>query len=441
MAAGTHRVVVVGGGFGGLQTVRHLTAAPVAVTLVDRHNYHLFQPLLYQVATGALAAPEIAVPLRSVLRRQANARVMLGDVVEIDLQAREVVLRELPNGEAEQRLAYDTLVVAGGSRYSYFGHDEWEEHAPQLKSLDGALDIRSRILGAFEAAEVEHDEERRRAWLTFVVVGAGPTGVEMAGQIAELARDALRREFRSVDTAAARVLLVESADRVLPGSAPRLSQSALRVLTGLGVTPLLGHTVVDIAGDSVGIREPGGEVQPVSARTVIWAAGVAASELATVLATAAGVECDRAGRIPVRPDLTVPGHPEVFAVGDMIRVERSEPFPGLAPVAIQQGRYVAGAIRGRLEGRPATAFRYVDKGTLATIGRSHAVADIKGLRLTGFPAWAAWLAVHIVYLIGFQNRLLVMLRWTFSFVTHGRGARLISHRASAGDYASRGPSG
>jgi NADH:ubiquinone reductase (H+-translocating) len=380
-----------------------------------------------------------------VLRRQANARVLLGDVVDVDLAAREVVLRELPNGAPEKRLPYDTLVVAGGSRYSYFGHDDWAEYAPELKSLDGALDIRSRILEAFEAAEVEVDEERRRGWLTFVIVGAGPTGVEIAGQIAELARDALPREFRAVDTAAARVLLVETVDHVLPSFTARLSRSALRSLTDLGVTSLLGHTVVDITAETVAIRDPSGDVQHVGAHTVIWAAGVEASELATILGQAAGIECDRAGRIPVRPDLTLPRHPEVFALGDMVQVERpdgsAEPYPGVAPVAIQQGRYVARAIRGRLEGRPAGPFRYVDKGTLATIGRSHAVADIKGLPLTGFVAWAAWLFVHLFYLIGFQNRALVMLRWTFSFLTHGRGARVISRRATAGDYAARGPSG
>ena len=427
-----HRVVVVGGGFGGLQTVRRLRRAPVAVTLVDRQNFSLFQPLVYQVATGALSPAEIAVPLRSVVKRQANVSVLLAEVTGFDLERREILLDRLPNGQAATPLAYDTLVVAGGSRYSYFGHDEWRTDAPELKSLDGALDIRSRILTAFEAAEVEQDPERRRSWLTFVVVGAGPTGVEMAGQIAELARDTLRRDFRSADTRSARVLLVEAAERVLPGFPESLSRKAARALEQLGVTPLAGHTVVDVAAGSVAIRAPGDEVDRVNARTVIWAAGVTASELAATLAREGGVEVDRAGRITVEPDLTLPGRPEVLALGDMVRVRAGDgtitPLPGLAPVAIQQGRYAARLIENRLRGRASASFRYRDKGNLATIGRSKAVADVKGVRVSGFPAWAVWLLVHLFYLIGFQNRLLVLVRWTISFVTHGRGARLIVER-------------
>jgi NADH dehydrogenase len=434
-AESPHRVVVVGGGFGGLQAARGLRRAPVEVTLVDRQNFTLFQPLVYQVATGALSPAEIAVPLRAVFRRQRNVRVLLAEVTEFDLAQRQVVLGRLPNGEAEEILGYDTLVVGGGSHYSYFGHDGWQPHAPELKSLTGALDIRSRILSAFEAAEVESDPERRRGWLTFVVVGAGPTGVEMAGQIAELAHDALRRDFRSVDTRTARVLLVEALDRVLPGFPPSLSRKAARALEQLGVTPLVGHTVVDVTAGSVAIRAQDGEVEHVAAHAAIWAAGVTASELAAQLAGEAGVEVDRAGRLTVGPDLTVPGHPEVFALGDMVQVRSPDgaiaPLPGLAPVAMQQGRYAARAIRERLRGRDPGPFRYVDKGNLATIGRSKAVADVKGIRVAGFPAWALWLLVHIFYLIGFQNRLLVILRWTISFVTRGRGARLIVHGESA----------
>jgi NADH:ubiquinone reductase (H+-translocating) len=431
------RVVVIGGGFAGLQVVRKLRDAAVDVTLVDRQNFHLFQPLVYQVATGALSAAEVAAPLRAVLKRQGNVRVLLAEVSGFDLERRQVVLDHLPNGARGERLEYDTLVVAGGSRYSYFGHDDWRERAPELKSLAGALDIRNRILTAFEAAEVEPDEERRRSWLTFVVVGGGPTGVEMAGQIAELAREALRRDFRHVDTRSARVLLVETADRILTGFPPSLSHKAERALEKLGVTPLVGHTVVDVGSASVAIRSASGEVDDVGAHTVIWAAGVAASPLAGALAAAAGSEVDRAGRLTVTADLTLADHPEVFAIGDMVRIVQSDgtivALPGLAPVAMQEGRYVARVIRNRLRGRATKEFRYVDKGNLATIGRSKAVADVKGIRLAGFPAWVTWLVVHLFYLIGFQNRLLVVTRWTFSFLTHGRGARLIteSRRSSA----------
>jgi NADH dehydrogenase len=427
----SHRVVVVGGGFSGLQAVRGLRRAPVDVTLVDRQNYTLFQPLVYQVATGALSAAEIAAPLRAVFRRQRNARVLLGEVKGFDLERREIFVDDLPNGGGEATLDYDTLIVAGGSRYSYFGHEDWQAHAPELKSLPGALDIRSRILGAFEAAEVEPDPERRRTWLTFVVVGAGPTGVEMAGQIAEVAHDAVRRDFRNADPETARVLLVEAADRVLPAFPESLSHKAARALERLGVTPLVAHTVVDVSAEGVAIRSPADEVTAVEARTVIWAAGVTASGLAAVLAQEAGLDVDRAGRLTVTPELTLPGHPEVFALGDMVRVQSPDgtivPLPGLAPVAMQEGRYVARAVRARLREREPRPFHYRDKGNLATIGRSKAVADIKGLHLAGFPAWALWLLVHIFYLIGFQNRLLVILRWTISFLTRGRGARLIIH--------------
>jgi NADH:ubiquinone reductase (H+-translocating) len=423
------RVVVVGGGFGGIQAVRGLRRAPVSVTLVDRQNFHLFQPLAYQVATGSLSPAEIASPLRAVFKRQENVRVLLAEVTGFDLDRREVTLDHLANGRRRTTLGYDTLVVAGGSHYSYFGRDDWRPHAPELKSLEGALEIRSRILRAFEAAELETDEARRRSWLTFVVVGAGPTGVEMAGQIAELARDTLRRDFRSVDTRAARVLLVEALDRVLTSFPESLSRKTEHALRQLGVTTLLGHTVVDIAHDSVAIRGPDGERERIDAHTVVWAAGVTASELAALLAREAGLEVDRAGRVTVGPDLTLPGHPEVLALGDMVRVQARDgtlaTLPAVAPVAMQQGRYAARAIAKRAEGETPGPFRYVDKGNLATIGRSKAVADVKGVHLAGFPAWVVWLFVHLFYLIGFQNRLLVFLRWTISFLTHGRGARLI----------------
>jgi NADH:ubiquinone reductase (H+-translocating) len=435
-----HHVVVVGGGFGGLAAVRALRRTEVDVTLVDRHNFHLFQPLAYQVATGALSAAEIAAPLRAVVKRQASASVVLAEVTGFDLGRREVALGPLPNGAAGSTFAYDTLVVAGGSRYSYFGHDEWRRFAPELKSLAGALEIRSRILGAFEAAEVETDHDRRRSWLTFVVVGAGPTGVEMAGQIAELARDTLHRDFRSLDTRAARVLLVEASDRVLTSFPETLSRKAAAALEDVGVTPLLGHLVVDIDAEFVTIRRPTGETEQVGARTVIWAAGVTASELAAALAREAGQDVDQVGRVTVGPHLTLPDHPEVFAIGDMVSVRNSdgtiEPLPGTAPVAMQHGRYVARVIGDRRRGEDSPPFRYVDKGNLATIGRSKAVADIRGFHISGFAAWLLWLVVHLFYLIGFQNRLLVILRWTVGFASHGRGSRLIGEMDESGG---RGP--
>jgi NADH:ubiquinone reductase (H+-translocating) len=406
-----------------------LAREPVEVTLVDRRNFHLFQPLAYQVATGALSPGEICYPLRAIFRRRPNVRVVLAEATGFDLPARRVLLREAaPGVPTVPHLEYDSLIVAGGARYSYFGHDDWRELAPELKSLEGALEIRSRILAALEAAEWEPDPERKQAWLTFVVVGAGPTGVEMAGQIAEIVRDS-RRDFRGVDTASARVLLVEIADRVLTGFPPSLSRKAGDALRELGVTPLLQHTVTEIEEDRVTTTTPGGETQRHPARTVIWAAGVAAVGVSGALAESAGADVDRAGRIVVEPDLTLRAHPEVMALGDMTVIRRPdgiETLPGVAPVAMQQGRYAARAIRARLRGETPKPFRYLDKGNLATIGRLRAVADIKGLKLSGWFAWVAWLAIHLWYLVGFQNRVLVFMRWAFSFLTHGRGARLIT---------------
>ncbi|MFL5828725.1 MAG: NAD(P)/FAD-dependent oxidoreductase [Solirubrobacteraceae bacterium] len=431
-----HRVVVVGGGFGGLTAVRALAHADVEVTLIDRRNFHLFQPLAYQAATGALSPAEIAPPLRSVFKRQKNARVLLGEVVDFDLERREVIACCFPNGEMRTHLPYDTLIVGGGSQYSYFGHDDWRPNAPELKSLEGALDIRSRVLSAFEAAEVEADPEERKAWLTFVVAGAGPTGVEMAGQIAELARDTLRGDFRAIDTREATVLLVEMADRVLTAFPQSLSRKAARSLEELGVTLLLGHAVVDIDSGSVSVQAGGDEAQRIGAHTTIWAAGVMASGLARALASRAGADVDRAGRMTVEGDLTLSGHAEVFAIGDMVRVRGADgsitALPGLAPVAMQQGRYVAKVIRRRLEGKSSRSFRYRDKGNLATIGRSKAVAEIGPIRIGGSLAWLLWLGVHIFYLIGFENRVLVLLRWSVSFFTHGRGARLITEAVPGG---------
>jgi NADH dehydrogenase len=424
-----HRVVVIGGGFGGLQAVALLARAAVDVTLIDRRNFHLFQPLTYQVATGALSPEEVCYPLRAIFKRRRNVRVLMGEVTQVDLERR--TLRMEPRGGEGEPLPvpYDTLIAAGGSRYSYFGHDDWQDVAREVKSLESAVAARGRILSAFETAELEADEERRQGWLTFVVVGAGPTGVEMAGQIGELARDTLRRDFRAINPREGRVLLVEMADRVLTSFPPSLSARAARSLEHLGVTPLLRRTVVEIDDESVTVESPDGAQERIPARTVIWAAGVTAAPLARRIAEGTGVEVDRAGRMTVEPDLTLPGHPEVFALGDMVRVRgedgRVQPLLGVAPVAMQQGRYAAKVVKARLRGQEHKPFRYRDKGNLATIGRARAVADLHAIRLSGFPAWVTWLVVHLWYLIGFQNRLLVLIRWSFSFFTRGRGGRLI----------------
>jgi NADH dehydrogenase len=430
MAPSPHRVVVVGGGFGGLQAVHKLRRAPVEITLIDRRNFHLFQPLTYQVATGALSPGEIAYPLRAIFKRHENVRVVLAEVAGVDLEARQVILKPVGEVPAPATLGYDTLIVAGGSRYSYFGHDDWSEFAAEVKSLESALMVRGRILSAFEAAEVETDPDLRAAWLTFAVVGGGPTGVEMAGQIAELARDTLRRDFRTVEPRTARILLIEAADRPLTSFTPKLSARATRSLNRLGVITLFGSTVVGIDAEAVTVEHADGPTERIPSRTVVWAAGVTASPMARLLAEHAGAELDRAGRVAVEADLTLPGHPEVLALGDMVRVRGREgsvtTFPGVAPVAMQQGRYAASLIKKRLSNRTPHDFRYRDKGNLATIGRGAAVAEIKRLRLSGFPAWFTWLVVHLWYLVGFQNRLLVFIRWSFSFFTHGRGARLIT---------------
>lgn len=429
------RCVVVGGGFGGLQVVRALGRANADVTLLDRQNYHLFQPLTYQVATGSLSPGEIAVPLRRVFRRSRHVRVLLGEVSGFDLERKTVSVNPVISGTAPFTVPYDTLVVAGGSNYAYFGHDAWRSLALEVKSLESALEVRGRILQAFEAAELEGNPEARATWLTFVVVGAGPTGVEMAGQIAELARDTLSAEFRQSDPRAGRVLLVETADRVLSSFVPSLTQRAARSLEHLGVTLLLGRTVVDVQPEGVTLQSSDGTTDLIPTKTVVWAAGVMASPLATALGQASGADVDRAGRVAVEPDLTLPGHPEVLAIGDMVRVRDArtgEPqvLPGLAPVAIQQGHYAGRLIAHRLGGHSTPPFHYRNKGTLATIGRARAVADIRGVRLSGFVAWVAWLTIHLFYLIGFENRMIVLLRWAYSFLTRGRGARLITDSAA-----------
>ncbi|MBV8216882.1 MAG: NAD(P)/FAD-dependent oxidoreductase [Solirubrobacterales bacterium] len=429
-STGKHRVVVVGGGFGGLQAVEKLRRGPVDVTLIDRRNFHLFQPLTYQVATGALSPGEIAYPLRAIFKRHSNVRVMLAEVADVDLASNQVHLQSVGEVTAPASVPYDTLIVAGGSAYSYFGHDEWRKFAAEVKSLESAIAVRGQILSAFEAAEMEPDPDRRAAWLTFAIVGAGPTGVEMAGQIGELARDTLRLDFDAVDPRNGRILLIEALDRVLTSFPPSLSAKAQRSLERLGVTPMLGSTVVGIDAESVTVSDGGGNTQRIPTRTVIWAAGVTASKLGAKLGELTGAELDRAGRATVQADLTLPGHPEVFAIGDMVRVRGADgsvrTYPGVAPSAMQQGRYVAGVVLGRLESRDTPPFRYHDKGNLATIGRGAAVADIGPFHLSGLIAWLTWVVVHLWYLVGFENRILVFTRWAFNFVTHGRGARLIT---------------
>jgi len=428
----SHRVVVVGGGFGGLCAVERLRRSSVEVTLIDRRNFHLFQPLTYQVATGALSPGDIAYPLRALFKSEPKVRVMLAEVSGFDLAAREVLLDAAPAVASPTSVPYDTLIVAAGSAYSYFGHDEWSKVAAEVKSLESALTVRSRILRAFEQAEIASDNEARNAEMTFVVVGGGPTGVEMAGQIGELARDTLRRDFRTIDPRTARVLLIDAGGRLLADFPPSLSAKAARSLVKLGVTPMLDRTVVDIDAAGVTVAAPDGGRERIAARTVIWAAGVRASSLAAQLGELAGADVDSAGRVTVLSDLTLAGHPEVFVLGDMIRIRNPAgdvaALPGLAPVAIQQGRYAGKVVRARLRGEASPPFRYHDKGNVATIGRGEAVVDLGFIRLSGAVAWLVWLFVHLWYLMGLRNRLLVTIQWSFSFFTHGRGARLIGDR-------------
>ena len=414
-----HRVVIVGGGFGGLYAARALRRVPADLTLVDRRNFHLFQPLLYQVATGALSPANIASPLRGVLKRQANTRVLLGEVTDFDLDRHAVILR---NGE----LAYDTLLVAAGSQNHYFGH-QWEALAPALKSIEDATAMRRRILTAFEEAERAADPAARQALLTFVVVGGGPTGVELAGAMAEMARHTLRGNFRTIDPASARILLLEGTDHVLGQFPQPLPVKARRALERMGVTVRPNAFVTDIQPGKVAVRE-GDKHEEFGCHTVLWAAGVRPSPLTALLAKATGTELQKDGRIPVGADMTLPDHPEVFVIGDMASYAGPEgrPLPALAPVAMQQGAFVARVIERRLRGEAPPAFRYVDRGMMATIGRAHAVAAIGRLRFDGWLAWAAWLLIHILYLIAFENRVLVVFQWAWNYFTRNRSARLIT---------------
>jgi NADH dehydrogenase len=418
-----HRVVIIGGGFGGLSAARRLKHAPVQVTLIDRYNYHLFQPLLYQVATGSLSPANIAEPLRNILKRQTNTRVLLAEATRIDAPNRRVIL-------SDGSIEYDSLIIAAGSSHQYFGHEEWGKFAPGLKNIDDATNMRSRILLAFEAAERESDPVKLQEWMTFVIVGGGPTGVELAGALAEIARDTLRQNFRDIDPNKARIILVEGTDRILPTYPPVLSEAARRMLVRLGVTVRTGSIVTGISEHLVTIREDT-TTEEIPTRTILWAAGVLGSPLGSLLSRDTGAASDKAGRIIVAPDLSVPGHPEIFVIGDLANFshQTGKPLPGVAQPAIQQGKYVARAIERRLQGEASPAFHYFDKGNLAVIGRGAAVADLNWLRLSGIPAWLIWIFIHLLYIVEFQNRLLILLQWSWLYITYDRSARLITGKS------------
>jgi len=406
------RVVVIGAGFGGLEAARALVKLPVRITIIDRKNHHTFQPLLYQVATAGISPAEIAAPIRWILRGRKNVEVLLGEVVDFDLERRIVKLTDL-------EIPYDHLIVAAGAQHSYFGHDEWEPLAPGLKTVEDALEIRRRVLLAFELAERKASAGKPPSDLNFVIVGAGPTGVELAGTLAEIARQVLRDEFVSIDPKRTRIILLEGGPRILPAYAPDLSQSAVRQLEKLGVEVRASAMVTRIAPGVVWVGE-----ERIPAAVILWAAGVAASPLGKKL----GVPTDRAGRVPVNGDLSIANHPEVFVIGDLASLKDAEGnlLPGVAPVAMQQGRAVAKTIARDLQNAPRKDFHYVDKGSLATIGRAAAVAQIGTIHISGYFAWLAWLFVHIFFLIGFRNRLIVLIKWAWSYLTYERGARLIT---------------
>ena len=427
---GKHRVVVVGGGFGGLNVTRELAAADAEVTLVDRTNHHLFQPLLYQVATGILPPGLIAPALRSIVKKQANTKALLADVQDLDLDAR-VVRARAPDGRTLE-LPYDTLVVAAGATHSYFGKDQWAEYAPGMKTVEDARYLRDGILSKFEMAEMATDPQERAEWLTFVVIGAGPTGVELVGQIAELAHTVLPKDYRTVDTREARIILLEGAGAVLPPFAPKLQAYTKKRLEQMGVEIRLNTLAVDMDHESITVKGPDGP-ETIRARTRIWAAGVQASPLAKMLAEKTGAETDRAGRISVNPDCTLPGHPEVFAIGDMVLLNK---LPGVAQPALQEGKYVGKVIKQRLAGQESPPFKYFDKGTMATIGYRSAVADAFGVKVTGFFAYVMWAFIHVLYLVGWGNRLGTLYTWARAlWFSHNRGHRIITFESAREELA------
>ncbi|MDX2149962.1 MAG: NAD(P)/FAD-dependent oxidoreductase [Bryobacteraceae bacterium] len=419
-----HRVVILGGGFGGLYAAQALKRAPAQITVIDRRNFHLFQPLLYQVATGGLSPGDIAAPLRWILRKHRNTDVLMAEACDFDVAGHRVII-ENDKGS----VPYDTLIVAAGATHHYFGHNDWERHAPGLKTIEDATEIRRKVLVAFEAAERESDPARRAAWLTFVVVGGGPTGVELAGTLGEITRDTLKSDFRRFRTEESRILLIDAGERILSTYPAALSTAAENSLIRLGVRTRNNALVTGVDEEGVNLKyEEDGRTDRIASRTVLWAAGVAASPLGKVLSQRTEAPMDRAGRILVKGDLTVPGYPEILVVGDLAHVENDGfVVPGVAPAAMQMGRYAAKVIEARLEGREAPApFRYHDKGSMATIGRRSAVADFGRVHFSGVIAWLLWLFVHLMYLVGFQNRVIVFLKWAVSYFTYNRGARLIT---------------
>ena len=422
MLSGKHKeyVVIIGGGFGGLYAAKMLSRAGVKITIIDKRNFHLFQPLLYQVAAGWLSPGEIASPLRVVFSRYKNVYVQNAQVTDIDPQGKKVVFKD---GE----LHYDTLIVATGSNHHYFGHDEWAQTAPGLKTIEDALAIRRKILLSFEAAERDSDPEEQSQWMTFLIIGAGPTGVELAGTIAELSRTTLKYDFRNIDTSNARIILVEAADRVLRTYPPGLSKRAEKKLTDLGVEIRL-HSMVKNIEDNTAYIEMNGTSEKIQARTMLWTAGVKASKLGETIGEKTGAELDELGRVVVNPDLSVPGYPDIFVIGDLANYSHqgTEPLPGVAQVAMQEGRYVAGLIEDRIKGKEIPPFKYHDKGSLAIIGSSYAVADLGRLRFSGFFAWLVWALIHISYLVEFENRAVVFFRWAWNYLTRKRGVRLIT---------------
>ncbi|WP_088241140.1 NAD(P)/FAD-dependent oxidoreductase [Calothrix rhizosoleniae] len=419
-----HEVVVIGGGFGGLYTAKSLRKANVNVTLIDKRNFHLFQPLLYQVATGTLSPGDISSPLRSVLSKSKNTKVLLGEVNDIDPDAQQVMM-------ADKFVPYDTLVVATGAKHSYFGNDDWQKSAPGLKTVEDAIEIRRRIFSAFEAAERETDPAKRRALLTFVVVGGGPTGVELSGAIAELAYKTLEEDFRNIDTSETTILLLQGGERILPFLAPELSQAAAKSLEEFGVSVHTKTRVTNIDHDIVTFKQ-GDEVQEITSKTILWAAGIQASPMGRILAKRTGAECDRAGRVIVEPDLSIKEYKNIFVVGDLANFSHNDgkTLPGVAPVATQEGEYVAKVIQKRMRGKTVEPFKYNDYGNLAMIGQNAAVVDLGPVKLKGFFAWVFWLLIHIYFLIEFDSKLLVMIQWAWSYMTRKRGSRLITGKES-----------
>jgi NADH dehydrogenase len=421
-----HQVVIIGGGFAGLHAAQHLKRADVDVTVLDRRNFHLFQPLLYQVATAGLSPANIAAPLRSVLKRQRNTRVLMAEVTGIDADQHNVILKD---GSA---IHYDTLIVATGARHDYFGQPQWEQIAPSLKTLEDAIKIRHNIFVAFEIAERETDPGRIRQLLTFVIVGAGPTGVELAGALAEITRDTLKANFRSIEPSDSRIILLDAGPRVLPAMHPSLSEKAHRALQKLGIDVRVNTRVTDLQDGFVKVQM-GGKDETIHAQTVLWAAGVRASKLGLAIGEATGAKTDRAGRVIVNADLSVPNHPEILVLGDLASFSHTadgKPLPGVATVAMQHGDYAAALVKARLKGKTMAPFKYFNKGSMATIGRASAVADVGGWKFSGYPAWLLWLFIHLMYIVAYANRVLVLIQWAWNYFTFGRAARLITNDES-----------